>query len=142
VNHKLFVQYQNLSHQQAYLFDANHLDIDDLIQEANIALWQAIDTYDTTKSMFSTYATRCIKNRLINYVNKTPPLISLPADIPYTTSNIDDLIPSLSTISYNILQLRLSGYTYKDIAKIYNVSISYVYRNMQHTIQQIKKHNV
>lgn len=44
------------SHQQ--------LDIDDMQQEALMALWQATDTYDPAKGAFTTYATHCITGRL------------------------------------------------------------------------------
>lgn len=46
-----------------------HIDIDDMIQEGNIALIKAIDRWDSTRGKLSTVATQFIKNALIDMVN-------------------------------------------------------------------------
>lgn len=35
---------------------------DDIYQVSMIALWQAVETYDTSKGKFATYAVKCIRN--------------------------------------------------------------------------------
>lgn len=56
----------------AYKFAMDHwasskLDINDVKQEALLALWGATETYDSSKASFSTYAVACIKSRLSGF---------------------------------------------------------------------------
>lgn len=46
---------------------------EDLRQEGLIALSNCIPKYEETKGAFSTFATRCITNRLINFVTRDLP---------------------------------------------------------------------
>lgn len=87
-------------------------DIMDLIQEGNIALIQAVDTYtsDSNRS-FACFATICIKNRLISFVQKSRALLLLDTPVfedsdEYITraDTITDEATFLSDASYKIVE--------------------------------------
>lgn len=46
----------------------NHLDIEDITQEAVIKLLKALDSFDSTKSTANTFCNRVINNLIIDYV--------------------------------------------------------------------------
>jgi RNA polymerase sigma factor (sigma-70 family) len=86
-------------------------DIMDLIQEGNIGLIQAVDNYIPESNRgFASYAAICIKNRLINYVQKSRALLMLDTPIfedsdEYITraDTITDEATFLSDASYRIV---------------------------------------
>jgi RNA polymerase sporulation-specific sigma factor len=45
-------------------------DFDDLVQEGSIAFLRALATYDENKASFRTYAARCVKNAMLDYLRK------------------------------------------------------------------------
>ena len=51
-----------------FRYNNRHIDLDDMIQEGNIALMHAVDNWDIHKGVISTVATWYIKNALINMV--------------------------------------------------------------------------
>ena len=53
-------------------------DFDDLVQIGLITLSECVEQFNPGKGAFSTYATRAIKNRLINYVTRNQPLVKTP----------------------------------------------------------------
>lgn len=86
-------------------------DIMDLIQEGNIGLIQAVDSYIPESNRgFASYAAICIKNRLINYVQKSRVLLMLDTPMfedsdEYITraDTITDEATFLSDASYRIV---------------------------------------
>lgn len=70
----------------AFSFGLCGSERDDLIQEGYIALYKAARTYDSSKALFNTYATLCIKRRMINWIEKNvnPSLSSM------SISDLDD----------------------------------------------------
>lgn len=86
-------------------------DIMDLIQEGNIGLIQAVDSYIPESNRgFASYAAICIKNRLINYVQKSRALLILDTPMfedsdEYITraDTITDEATFLSDASYRIV---------------------------------------
>lgn len=86
-------------------------DIMDLIQEGNIGLIQAVDSYIPESNRgFASYAAICIKNRLINYVQKNKVLLMLDTPMfedsdEYITraDTITDEATFLSDASYRIV---------------------------------------
>ena len=109
---------------------ADSLGRDDLIQEANIALYRAAMAYDTaqTNVTFGLFAKVCIRNRLISAlrkqrrsakkraVSKNPPVSPHPDDFDRDALNAQ-LNGLLTNYEEQVLGLRLSGYSYKEIAK-------------------------
>lgn len=65
-----------------FLYNRQSMDLMDLIQECNISLMLAIETYKEKKEIkFSSYATRIMTNNLITAINKKDSLIKRPAYI-------------------------------------------------------------
>lgn len=65
-----------------FLYNRQSMDLMDLIQECNISLMLAIETYKEEKEIkFSSYATRIMTNNLITAINKKDSLIKRPAYI-------------------------------------------------------------
>ena len=110
----------------------NSLGREDLLQEANIALYQAAVSYDNsqTKVTFGLYAKICIRNRLISALRKqcrsakkrlSSKQLSRTNDATqrsaYELSGIQ-LGGLLTKYEEQVLNFRLSGYSYKEIAKI------------------------
>lgn len=120
-------------------------DSEDLIQEGMMGLVQAIRTYNAAQgAAFSTYATTCIRNRLITAVksyarHKHTPLnsaISFEYDLPGvshradTTRDLEDQIlakeqadtlrtdasRALSRFEHQVLSLFLDGLSYEEMA--------------------------
>lgn len=62
----LYKKYRGIIYSKALKYSAFNLPIEDLINEAKIALHNAIDTYQD-KYNFNTYLNKCIDNHLCNY---------------------------------------------------------------------------
>lgn len=77
-------------------------DFDDLCQIGFITLSNCIDQFDSSKGAFSTYATRSINNRLINYVTRHKSVKTVDAEyseavsFPMDLSNLEDVISKLT----------------------------------------------
>lgn len=72
-----------------------HIDLDDMIQEGNMALMKAVDNWDINKGQLTTIAGSCIKNALINAIQgaryKITNYYSLSAHTNNNLSKIDKL---------------------------------------------------
>lgn len=119
-------------------------DREDVMQEALIALYSAVKTYDAGKASFSTYASLCIKRAMIALMKsdrrkKTVPdelLSSLeeeglvdansPEKIFFDREAYQTLTETirleLSGMEYRVLQLYLSGMKYSKIAADLGIS--------------------
>ena len=116
---------------------------EDLVQCGMLGLTRAANTWDESKSEFSTYAVKCIRNEIcIEFRRryKHEGVISLDTstirvngdelpimdcivgeeDVDYV--DVDSLIKQLNAKDAEILKLRLSGMKQIDIAKKYGVS--------------------
>ena len=57
----------------AFTYHLPESEFDDLCQEGRMALYRAAISYDDSKNaVFSTYATVCITNAMLNFVNRCP----------------------------------------------------------------------
>lgn len=114
---------------------------EDLEQEALLGLWQACLSYDKQKSMFSTYASQCIRNSIwlcLKKRSKHPDTVSLNSPvrgyeeegltledtikdpIPAIDDgyiDLKDFLASLSERDQKIVKLRMQGLTQKQIAQ-------------------------
>lgn len=69
---QLILKHYGLVVAQALRFIGNDKQlIEDYIQVGLIGLLKAVRKYDENRSRFSTFATTCIKNELINFVNRS-----------------------------------------------------------------------
>ena len=131
-----------------YLFGG---DNEDLIQEGMIGLLSAIRTFnDDCGASFATYAERCIVNRLNDAVSlkKYSGFISLDDDSVSCLSTVDDpealfvenecfeklkanVSVILSSYEKSVLNLYLSGSSYKEISVSLDKSVVSVYNAVQ-----------
>ena len=51
-----------------FAINNKHIDLEDLIQEGNVALMKAVDNWDSSKAVLSTLATHYVKRSLINMI--------------------------------------------------------------------------
>ncbi len=126
----------------AFSFGLCGAERDDLIQEGYIALYNAARTYDSSKSQFSTFATLCIKRRMLNWIEKNvnPSLSSMSIsdlddndlsrigmiqdnfeDDFILKTEISDLLDKAKSIlsenEYKVFSLYIKGYTNDEICK-------------------------
>lgn len=157
---ELSLRYSKVSFGIASTFAENSDVCDDLSQEGMFGFLSAVYSYkDTSKASFLTYASRCIRNRILSALRKSSSnkripeslLISLEQisdtfadhDTPeelfisrnnakFITSIIEEL---LSNQEKDVLTLFLSGISYSDIAKELDLSPKAV----DSTLQRAKK---
>ena len=124
----------------------SHKHNEDMIQEGMLGLIKAADSWDESKSKFSTYASTCILNTIKNWLkaeSKHYGVRSLDYQIP---TDEGDLVPLLEiiedensldfdvvqkyTLFYKrlteeeneILRLRMQDFTYKEIGEMFGCS--------------------
>jgi len=129
------------------------LEYDDLFQEGCIGLLHAARTFDSSRSKFTTYAPKVVRNKLISYCRRnikyqTAFMPSIDDDtkfIQYRSDSSDDfdilmarndILDLLEAVKRNctagvargidILELRVKGFTNKEIAELYDVSPNYI----------------
>ena len=123
---------------------------EDMVQEGMLGLFNAVSSYSEGQSSFSTYATVCIKNKLLSAVkkysnNKNSVLnntvsaqgldglqifTNTPEDFVLLKENGKELknklTPQLSTTEIKVLKLFLEGLSYVEIAEKTGVKIKSV----------------
>ena len=142
---------------QFYSNNKMYVDYYDLSQEAFIAFYKAIFSYDPEKeAAFSTYASTCINNALINFIkhekknsfkNITNEIIedfsyenssNIEFDQPLPDNDIkdelDELLSTLEENERNLLIYRLQGKSYKEIADALHIKP----KDVDNTYQKIK----
>jgi len=116
----------------AWLFaKKSGLEIKDLMQEAEIAYFEAMRTYDKDKARISTYVWNCISNRLTSYWKE----MSVPVaeditevEVETTTEfSMDGLIPEAQEIVSILLskadELDIPDWEQKRIRKTYQKKV-------------------
>lgn len=156
---ELILSHIGLVHQIASKFHAAGVDPDDWRQEGLIGLLDAIRSYEPEKRVsFRTYASVCIRNRLLKAVSAAQAkynhalneAVSLDDSLPtYQLENPEALFlekESMAEISRQIkillssferktLSLYLQGFCYKDISRILGVSI----KSVDNSLVRIRK---
>lgn len=135
--------------------------IDDAVQEATIAFYNAIKTYDSQRSSFSTFASLCIKRAVITFARKNGAQKNIPDEL---LSSLDDseisdnstpeaifiakedyntltqsIRVELSKLEYEVLQLFLAGMPYSNIAEMLNISEKSVDNALSRIRKKLKK---
>lgn len=135
--------------------------VDDAVQEATIALYNAVKQYDSQKSSFKTFANLCIKRSIFAFARKNGAQKNIPDDMRFSLndteisdSNTPETIViakesynnltksirlELSAMEYDILQLFLSGMSYSAIAKSLEISEKSVDNALSRIRKKIKK---
>lgn len=125
---------------QALSFNPKTKDqLDDYIQLGSLAMIRAVKNFDASKGVqFSTFACHCIANSIKNYIKKNSKnteqeLLDVRYNVP---ENFNDLIPdNLSDVEEEIISLKLSNYSIKEIAEKLNYPVVKV-RNILHKIYE------
>ncbi len=85
----VLVKYASLVKLRALHFSLNEDELEDLIQEGNIGLYNAIARFDNKRSSFKTFATRCIDSAIIDYLRKSGRASAVPESMKVDIENID-----------------------------------------------------
>ena len=112
----------------------NKISLDDYIQAGLIGLLKAIRNYDQSKSKFSTFASVCIRNEMLNLKRKSKKdLVSFNDDILQSNhptviiSNFFEYVPDeMNKEEKFIIKLKLMNYTNSEIAEYLSCSKSTV----------------
>lgn len=112
----------------------NQTELEEYIQEGRIGLLGAIRDHDAKKAKLSTLAWYRIRWKILAYIGKQKKSSNLHTSIdphvldtlvsePTFINNIWEYIPdSLTEIERDIVNLKLEGYTVKEISHILNVT--------------------
>lgn len=143
-------------------------DYDDLVQIARIGLCKAIISYKPDKAAFSSYAFKVIRNHLYNTIRNandetsnnsssmTDEFVEINADLAY--NNVNDIIDEITMNKgmdiltdcsdkysgimkkgVDAIKLNLLGYSYTDIAKMYDVEPKLLTAWVSKARQKLKK---
>lgn len=128
---------------------------DDLTQEGLIGLLRAVRSYDNESSSFSTYASLCIKHSIISalrkysrvscvYLSDSPLVLACSAgeespeaalvDKENTKALYDTVSTILSPLEGRVLEMYLSGASYKEMASALSKEI----KSIDNAVQRIK----
>ena len=137
---QLILTHYGLVVSQALKFIGNDKQLlEDYIQVGLIGLLKAIRKYDKNRSRFSTFATTCIKNELINFVNRsikrdkklkviynTDLLLTLSEKYTTETSDDFDVITDLLTLLTDeqklIVTKKIQNYSDGEISELIGCS--------------------
>lgn len=83
----------------------NEAAAQDLLQETFIKIWQKIDSYDSAKGKFYTWAYRIAKNTTLNALRKPELLIQSEDLSVYTNKTEEEILPDYAELSGAIKKL-------------------------------------
>lgn len=145
-----FVYYLIKKYYPTYIGD------EDLVQVGCLALCKAADTWDESKSKFSTYASKCIRNDInkeLNQRKKQSGVLSLDYEVTNDDGDsgtfgdffvgqqdvgfvdIESLTKSCSTIDLEIINLKKQGLSAVEIADKLNCSSQVIQKRLRNIIR-------
>lgn len=161
---ELMEKYKALVNKLSRVFFVKGEDIEDIAQEGMIALYNAVLTYDAASNIaFSTYATSCIRNRIMDCSrhskrNKNKPLtdsvpISVLDDRKIAEQSPEDIAiraeddrrlraiieKGLTATEKQILDKYYEGMSYREIADEIGKNTKYVDNVLQKIKRKLKK---
>ena len=117
---------------------------EDAVQEATLALYNAVKTYDKSRSSFRSFANLCVKRSVISVLKGSKRKRIIPDELVSSIEeleivdanspekiffdredykNLTDIIKlELSNLEYSVLECYLEGESYADIAKRLNIT--------------------
>ncbi len=137
--HILVGRYTPMIRVKAQEFSASYgIDIDDMIQEGLIALYSAVKVYKKDVSLFSTFASVCIKRGLLSFCRSQTRKKDIPRD-KLIYSDYDVEIAEVKSPEAILIEKEESFILTEDIKKIlspleYKVLISFIEFNSYETI--------
>ena len=145
-----------LIHDQVRRLGAVGVEYEDLVQEALMGLLAAVRTYrEDGAAAFTTYATTCIRNRLLTAVRRNgsradyeqsledspelPDATIDPALLLLDKETVDDLLQmlqaQLTDMEYRVFHWHMSGFSYAEIAEALGITTKAV----DNAIQRIRR---
>ena len=137
------------------------LDVEDLIAEGVLAVFNAVKVYDNTKSKFSTFVTLCISRAMLAQLKSATANKRIPDKLLSPLEEAEDLavlnpeqayidkesyesfkesiFSSLSQLEYKVLCAFLSGESYSEIAKRLGITVKAVDNSLRRIRNKIKK---
>ncbi len=168
---ELYKKYSALIHKEINRFKAKAISLgieySDLMQEALLGFMSAVNTYDETNDVkFITYATMCIRRKLLNYIEKNASIKNqtmnnaLSLDDENTSlrfikdsnekeplnsviyneliNEINEKIAVLNEKERTILEYAISGLKAEEIAEKMNLPVKQVYNTLYRARKKIK----
>ncbi len=157
-------RYMNVAKYIASSFSSNNEDVSDLVQEGMIGFLGAVYSYEKNgEASFNTYASCCIRNRIISVIRATNTKRRIPEDMIVSLDSqrnhgSQSLTPEESLLSQKgveyittaikseltdrereIFMLYLAGCSYGDIAKKTDTTVKSVDSALQRARKKLKK---
>ncbi|MBQ4310624.1 MAG: sigma-70 family RNA polymerase sigma factor [Oscillospiraceae bacterium] len=140
-------KYMPVIRKNALGFENERVSREDLSQEAMLAFLKAVETYDASRGTFSSYASVCMRNRMISLLRSGGDDEKLSDEMdaeeddttPETIYMEHELISELSALlserEMNVLRLSLDGLSYHEIAGELGVNE----KSVDNAVQRIRK---
>lgn len=155
----LFRRFTSLVRRQAASLPSRQMEAEDLVQEGMMGLLSAVRTYESGSASFRTYASVCVRNRILSAVKRSAAARRVPvSDFVRTDDDPDSALelpgeqadPAqlvvqkeedrrlegrlrrlLSPKEYTVLMLYLQAYAYQEIAAAMRMSAKAVDNALQ-----------
>lgn len=106
----------------------NNAILEELIQVGTLAFLKAASNFDPEKGKFSTYISNCIHNAIFDFIKKNNKVqiidISENYESPVVDESIYDYLPTtLNEIEHKLVQLKLNGYSKKEIMELLDLTL-------------------
>lgn len=131
---------------QALSFNPRDKDqLDEYVQVGSMAMMRAFKNFDESKNtQFSTFACNCISNAIKNYIKKNSKSAEqISGQVAYSASpSFEEILPdSLSGLERQIINLKLSNLSIKEIADKLGFSVVKVRNILYKTYNKIREAN-
>lgn len=153
------------SNDAIYLLSHHGIEINDIMQEAYIALKEAIDNFEqSSETLFYTFANVCIDRKISNYIKKNTSMKDkILNDAVYIDEGFENIIPvdfniednyihkescndmisvaleKLTNFERKVFKLKEKGYTNQEIAHTLNKDVKSIYNTCQRIKEKVKK---
>ena len=98
-----------------------HIDLEDMIQEGNIALMKAVDNWDVYRGSITTVATWCIRNSLVDMINDCRYTIKYPYSL--SRRAVEELRKINNVNSTDVSDIaKITGLGVKRVKKLLSIS--------------------
>jgi RNA polymerase sigma factor (sigma-70 family) len=118
---------------------------DDLVQIGCSRLIQAAKKYDESRGQMSTLLYLSVKRELLRYIknNNKAKVISIVKDNSSSepSDNIWEYLPSLSENDQKMIELKIKGFSQKEISVMLNISTNVVKNRLNNIYKKIRKAN-
>ena len=98
-----------------------HIDLEDMIQEGNIALMKAVDNWDVGRGSITTVATWCIRNSLVDMINDCRYTIRYPYSLSRRAAEELRKIYNVDSTDVKYIA-KITGLNAKRVKKLLSIS--------------------